>query len=346
MTEVGSTPRNEPRWPDPAWVTYATGRRISIRLDAGRPGPTGGPAYRDVVGVLEASTPAEWSVRTRANAVVTVESKSVVAAKVVPDSPGRLRTASDIDIASLEVIAADGWQPLEREPLGDWMLRAAHGFTGRANSVLPIGDPGLPLDSAIEAVQAWYAARSLPAMFQMPLPLRTDLDQQLTARGWDHYNPTQVMVCDLDRLRMSARPGDAADDAIIIATSSTPDTEWINSFRYRGMPLLPDVAPILTRNEHPVFIAVRGQDGATCAIGRGAITDQWLGITALEVAEPFRRRGMGRQIIAELAAYASSHSVRHVYLQVAQDNTPAMTLYERLGFEHHHDYVYRRWVAG
>jgi ribosomal protein S18 acetylase RimI-like enzyme len=55
---------------------------------------------------------------------------------------------------------------------------------------------------------------------------------------------------------------------------------------------------------------------------------------------------MGRRIIAELAAYAALHRVRHVYLQVAQDNNPAIALYERLGFEHHHDYVYRRWTAG
>ena len=37
------------------------------------------------------------------------------------------------------------------------------------------------------------------------------------------------------------------------------------------------------------------------AIGRGALTERWLGITAVEVAEPFRRQGRGRLVIGALA---------------------------------------------
>jgi GNAT superfamily N-acetyltransferase len=277
--------------------------------------------------------------------MVSVDPASVVAAKVVPDVPARLRTASDIDIASLEVIAADGWQPLEREALGDWVLRATNGYTGRANSVLPIGDPGVSIDDALDAVHTWYAARTLPALFQMPLPLRDDLNAELTSRGWDQYNPTQVMVCDLDHLRMSTSNSEPPATDVSVSTASTPDAAWVEAFRYRGVPLQPDVAPILTRNDHPVFITIRGKDRTTRAIGRGAITDRWLGITAVEVAPPFRRQGLGRLVIAALAEYATAHRVRHVYLQVAQGNEPAISLYEQLGFGRHHDYVYRRSVA-
>ena len=43
-------------------------------------------------------------------------------------------------------MAAAHWRGTEEEWLGEWLLRAADGFTGRANSALPLGDPGLPLD--------------------------------------------------------------------------------------------------------------------------------------------------------------------------------------------------------
>ena len=46
----------------------------------------------------------------------------------------------------LERVAAAHWRGTEEEWLGEWLLRAADGFTGRANSALPLGDPGRPLD--------------------------------------------------------------------------------------------------------------------------------------------------------------------------------------------------------
>ena len=56
------------------------------------------------------------------------------------------------DIEDLERAAALHWQAPEPERLGDWLLRAAEGFTGRANSALPLGDPGVPLPEAVAAV--------------------------------------------------------------------------------------------------------------------------------------------------------------------------------------------------
>ncbi len=53
-----------------------------------------------------------------------------------------------ISIPDLERRAALGWRAPEEERLGDWLLRAADGFTGRANSALANGDPGRPLDRA------------------------------------------------------------------------------------------------------------------------------------------------------------------------------------------------------
>ena len=52
-------------------------------------------------------------------------------------------------VEDLERAAALHWQAPETEPLGEWRLRAAAGFTGRANSALPLGDPGLPLPEAV-----------------------------------------------------------------------------------------------------------------------------------------------------------------------------------------------------
>jgi N-acetylglutamate synthase len=77
-------------------------------------------------------------------------------------------TAAIID---LERIAAAHWRGTEEEWLGQWLLRAAGGFTGRANSALPLGDPGLPLGEAVDYVTRWYTDRVLRPMIALPMPL-------------------------------------------------------------------------------------------------------------------------------------------------------------------------------
>jgi GNAT superfamily N-acetyltransferase len=331
-------------WPDAHWVSTAIGRRVTVRTTAGVTGPTGGPAFRDVVGVLEsasesASTP--WTVRTRTGALASVDPATVVAAKIVPDAPTRRRTASDIDITSLEQIAASAWQPLESAWLGDWVLRAAAGFTGRANSVLPLGDPGLPLDAALAAVTQWYAERALPAKIQVPLPLRADLDAALSHHGWHRHDAVAVMVCDLDPLRMGVTSTHATT-SVSVDITEVPDPAWLATFRYGETPV-PDVAvPMMTKTDRPRFASVRDSQGATLGIARGAVSGLWLGITALEVTPDSRRRGLGRRLIAALAEDASREGCRHAWLQVAHANVGAHALYVQLGFVGHHDYVYRQ----
>lgn len=333
-----------PRWPDAAWLDSALGRRVTVRTRSGVSGPTGGPAFHDVVGVLERVTDAPavaWQIRTRRGELVDVDPTVVVAAKIVPDAPARRRTASDIGIDELERIAAEGWQPLERTNLGEWVLRAAAGYSGRANSVMALGDPGRPLDDAFETVARWYRERGLTPMVQVPLPLLADLDAQLADRGWTAGPPVLVQVVDLAALQQAVSDVGGAD-GVTVTVDPVPDRAWLAAFRYGDQPLPAAAEAIMTRADHPVFVAVRDAGGAPRAIARGAITPRWLGITAVEVAAPWRRQGLGRRVVAELARYAARHDVRHVYLQVAEENAPARALYAQLGFRTHHTYVYRR----
>lgn len=72
----------------------------------------------------------------------------------------------DPKIIQLEQVAAGLWRAPVSGRLGSWLLRAADGFTGRANSALPLGDPGVPLPAAVAAVSDWYRTRGLPPMAQ------------------------------------------------------------------------------------------------------------------------------------------------------------------------------------
>ena len=140
----------------------AFGRRVSVRrVVVARQGR---PLFTDAVGILEPADAGHVAIRLRGGGRVSFRRDSVVAARIVPVR-GLALTGRE-----LEEIAAQGWRGLQAERLGDWIMRAGNGFSGRANSVLLLGSPGVPLPDAVAHVQAWYAARDLPPKFQVPLP--------------------------------------------------------------------------------------------------------------------------------------------------------------------------------
>jgi ribosomal protein S18 acetylase RimI-like enzyme len=52
------------------------------------------------------------------------------------------------------------------------------------------------------------------------------------------------------------------------------------------------------------------------------------------ISPRYRRRGIGRALVEEIVRYAQAENVRRINLTVYVPNTPAVSLYESLGFEH------------
>jgi N-acetylglutamate synthase len=256
-----------------------------------------------------------------------------------PRNPGTL-TQVQISTDDLELAAAPGWRARDEARLGDWLLRAAEGFTGRANSALAIGDPGLPLPTAIRHVRGWYAERSLPAMIAVAYPTgqpaASPLDRMLAELGWTiRADAATVMTAGASSIAVQAQATGA-----VIEIDPGPDAAWLARYHYRGGQLPPIALRLLTSAPWQEFGSVRSA-GQTIAIGRVAGSGQWAGLTAIEVAPQHQRQGLAAAITAALAARAASCGFPNLYLQVTDDNTAARTLYRRLGFADHHGYRYR-----
>ncbi len=283
--------------------------------------------YADVLGEL-VGTDDPVRIRRENGEIVEVPRAQIHRIKPIPPRPARFT-----EPVELEEIAAAGWPATEAEWLGRWLLRAAEGWTGRANSVLPLGEPELPVRQAIERVRNWYAQRGLPARFQIFSPGADELDAALDATGFTAYSPTLVQTASLAEL--SAQPG------VEVALDEEPSAEWLAAYHYRGGDSLPSVAlPILTGAKLPVFASVRDGD-QTVAVARAVVDADWLGVTAVEVAPTHRRRGLGSEVMRALATWGARNGARQCYLQVAEENEPAQAMYGRLGFRTHHRYHYR-----
>ncbi|MBG6100490.1 GNAT superfamily N-acetyltransferase [Micromonospora vinacea] len=294
----------------------------------------GRPLFSDALGELVELSETHLTLAT-AQGQLRVPVAQVHRAKRVP--PTRRPTAAAV--VALERAADEAWPAPTRGRLGDWLLRSAEGWTGRANSALPIGDPDRPLAAAVDAVERWYADLGQPALINTPLPLAAPVGAELDARGWSTRPPTLVQTAPLPVLASPAATGPAGP---VVELATAPSDEWlaIAAGRKGG---LPDAARhVLTAVDQVRFAHVYA-DGTLVAVGRGTVTGQgrWLGLSLIEVLPAARRQGLARRVIHELAGWGVSGGATHAFLQVEQRNTAAVALYQRLGLVTHHTYLTR-----
>jgi ribosomal protein S18 acetylase RimI-like enzyme len=243
----------------------------------------------------------------------------------------------DPRVTDLERAAALHWQAPETEPLGEWLLCAAAGFTGRANSALPVGDPGLPLPEAVTAVEDWYRRRDLRPMIVLPQGAAPEpLESLLAERSWVP-RPGPAFVITADIADIPASPGD-------VELSREPDAAFLGLYRYRGQDLPPIARTLMMSAPWQAFGTI-GQDGRAVACGRVSVARPengapWGALTAVEVDAACRRQGLGAAITSALADAAASQGARRILLQVETGNAPARALYQRCGFRDSHRYHY------
>ncbi|MFI5663013.1 GNAT family N-acetyltransferase [Streptomyces sp. NPDC051684] len=309
------------------------GKRVSVRRVS--EDGSAGRKFTDTVGVLTSWNDGVLLITRRNGEGVRIEESALVAGKVVPAAPARRRGPS-ATYPELARVASRAWRPIESERLGEWELRASEGFTRRANSVLPLGDPGRPLDDALRHVQEWYAARGLPAYAQTATGAegaQEVLCAGLEERGWVREVSAELRIAAL------APIGDAPD-APHVLLSREPDEAWLARYQRKGAS---EVALKVLRAGPSVWFATVPGDGTVpAAIGRCVVDGRWAGFAAVEVDPAQRRRGLATDVMTALARQALDEGASAAWLQVEAENEGARALYDRLGFATHHAYHHYR----
>ncbi|SFB51832.1 Acetyltransferase (GNAT) family protein [Amycolatopsis marina] len=238
------------------------------------------------------------------------------------------------DTTTLEFACAEAWPPLVREPLGQWWLRAAESFTGRANSALAMGDPGLPIARALEVVCEFAHSHAVEPMVQAVHG--SAQETALADEGWVphvHYAAGH----DVSVLLGPLPPAPAAAPALSVLDE--PTDAWWSLVAGSTEP---------TRAQRHVLAApgtgfgVAEADGTTVGAVRLAPARGLLHVGRLEVRPEHRRRGFAGALLGAGGDWARERDLTACVLQVSVRNHAALALYARLGFTEHHRYRY--WV--
>lgn len=309
--------------------------------------------HSDVVGDLLAHDRDRLVLLPIDGPAVLVRADDVVARRVVP--PRAVRPASSA--AAVERIAARGWPGVATYRLGGWLLRDGLGWSGRANSALVAGDPGVGLAAALDLVGAHYRAQGRTPLLQVPHApgappdqAAAAIEQTLEQTGWAPFEPTHVLVADLRRLAVApdaaSPPHRAAagrpplQERLQERWQATPEGEWAQLVRDGEIARLDGARQVLS--SAPAHYLELRLDGETVAAGRVVVTDDWCGVSCVEVRADRRRQGLGADITRRLLARGRADGARFVYLQVREPNLAAQRLYRGLGLVEHHRYHYRR----
>lgn len=328
----------------PGLGPHAVGQRVVVRrVLPGETGPTGGPAFTDVLGVMESWGSEVVVVRPSAGPAVTIAIADIVSGKPVPPRPSvRLR----VPASQAEHRALASWPAPESQWLGSWVLRAAAGYSARANSVLAVGSPGVPLPEALSQVSSFYSARDLPVWAQAVVG--TDEQRTLETSGWVPARPgeadTLFQIASVSAARRAVRRR-LPDVVPAVTVSRQLDHGWLAD-DVGAQAAGAAAAAVLAGPADVGFVSVvsSGEVVAKGRVARGAGAvpgdEDWVGITNVWVSASHRRQRLGTVVMSAMLDWAAERGATTAFLQVRGDNSSAIAAYEQLGFVTHHAYRY------
>lgn len=255
------------------------------------------------------------------------------------------RTVRNSDIRAVEVATAAAFPGKEHTWTSDgqWLMRAGDGVTGRSNSAVPLGPSAGFLPVPLDEIEAFYARHDLPVRLAIPERIGKPAEKLVAAQpeAWELEPEILVMVRDLEEL--------PALSDVHFVVDKQPDAEWLDLYHFRGQALPPLALEYLRSHIEGTmgFGRLLSPAGETIAITRGTLTESgdgtvWLGYSAVEVAEGWRRKGLGTALGAHMLAWGKDHGAEKAYLQVVAHNTAGIRLYEKLGFLEQHRHRYAR----
>lgn len=240
------------------------------------------------------------------------------------------------DALALERAGMKAWPGIEMSKNGSWVLRAANGYTQRANSVQPLdSDDDDELNTRIAQISDWYSARGLPPIFRMTPLASPKLALALDAAGWTVVDRSCTLAMEMPDVVADPR-GEYLDpfgerfldsQRTMQGYSEDKMQKFVALMRAVAVPM---VGVVLYSDENAAVASSLWAVADGIAVTGNVVTD-----TAL------RRKGFGGAMMRTGLAWAKEQGAAAAALNVVADNVAGRGLYASLGYRWLFDYAYR-----
>lgn len=237
------------------------------------------------------------------------------------------------DVLACEERLVNCWPAIDTLLMDGWVVRAANGYSGRANSASAVRIGATLDDALLREIVRFFRAQGLPPAIRVTPLAAPDVAERLAREGWRIVTRSGGMI--------AGRIPQQADRAGFVLTPVV-DPIWCS-----GVSALQDerkrnaehLYAIVSRIRREAGFATVMDEGRAAAFGMVVIDRGMAEIGSIIVNPAARGRGIGRGLVRGLMAHAAEKGAIRFFLQVEAGNAVAQRLYASLGFEDLYPYV-------
>lgn len=239
-----------------------------------------------------------------------------------------------MNVNTIETASLRAWPAFEQFEEDGWISRFTDGYTKRANSVTVLQPNPNSLEGQVARYEELYNTRGLPCVFRL---LSTndnqELEKILNSRGYSNGDHSLVLAQNLENRVFSPLEFD-----------SISIEEWMTHYcllNNKDLEKHATHSKMINNIEDRYLLALLKKNTEVVACGLGVITDGLFGLFDLVTHSQFRKKGYGFELVSGMLSWAVQNNAETAYVQVVADNTPAVSLYHKLGFTLSYEYHYK-----
>lgn len=240
-------------------------------------------------------------------------------------------------IQQYEEISMNAWPALQTIYYDGWILRFSEGVTKRSNSVNPLYGSTLDIEAKIDYCEKLYRSKRLPVCFKITeMAHPAGIDKLLDLRGYKRIFGIALQT-------MNIRNCTADIDQYVHIAEKT-DGGWLEDYcRMNEIKPSnrPEIKKIIDLILLPNCLLTYKVDGQTVGCGLGVVEGKYIGLYDIVIDKQYRNKGFGKIMVENILKWGRSNGAESAYLQVLVENTPAVMLYEKIGFKEEYQYWYR-----